>query len=76
MVNLDGDALAAKIPIKPISAEDCAERILDGVARNRAYVIVGFHVWLDWLLYRLSPGLAIRLSQWRARQFRAHRIRS
>lgn len=74
MVNLDGEALRAKIPIRAISAEVCAERVLDGVARNRPFVIVGFHVWLDWWLSRMSPGLAIRVSEWRARQFRAHRL--
>lgn len=70
---LDAEALARSIPIKPISAEACAEKVLAGVARDRPIIIVGKTVWLDWLLFRLSPGLALRAAGLRARHFQAHR---
>lgn len=70
---LDGAALERSIPIKPISAEACAEAILRGVDRGTAIIVVGKTVWLDWLLFRLSPRLALAAAAWRARAFRAHR---
>lgn len=74
-VNVDGAKMAEGIPIKPMSAEDCAERILRGVEKNRGIVVVGAYPWLDWALFRLSPDLAMWAARWRARRFRAHRTK-
>ncbi len=72
-IGVDRDKLAAKIPIRPMSAERCAELMLRGAARNRAIVAISAYVKLDWWIYRLSPALSIWLAEWRARQFRASR---
>jgi NAD(P)-dependent dehydrogenase (short-subunit alcohol dehydrogenase family) len=70
---VDGARLMEKVPIAPFSAEECARIVLRGVARNRAVIVVSRLLVFEWLVYRLSPALAIRLAGWRARQFRAHR---
>lgn len=70
---LDAASLERSIPIKPISAETCARMVLLGVARKKPIIIVGKTVWLDWLLYRLSPSLALAAAGWRAKHFSAHR---
>ncbi len=70
---MDGKALTDKIPIKPMSAEKCAQIILKGTRKNRGIVMVGVYPRIDWWLYRLAPEFAIWVSRWRARQFRAHR---
>jgi short-subunit dehydrogenase len=70
MVNLDAGELKKKIPIKPMSAERCAELALRGVAKNRAIVAISAYVKLDWFLYRLSPGLSAWVARWRARTMR------
>ncbi len=72
-VGLDGDGLRASIPIRPISAAECARRTLAGVARNRGLILVGAEVALEWRLGRLVPGLVERVARWRAGRFRAHR---
>jgi NAD(P)-dependent dehydrogenase (short-subunit alcohol dehydrogenase family) len=66
-VNLDKKKLEEKIPIKPMSAERCAELALEGVLKNRAIIAISAYVKLDWWLYRLSPALAVRVARWRAR---------
>ncbi len=73
-VRVDGPGLTANIPLKPMTADECARIALRGVARNRVIIPVSKYVWLDWLLYRLSPALSIRISRLRARQFEKHRI--
>lgn len=75
-VGLDKDKLTSGIPIKPISAADCAQAILRGVAKDRAIIPVSKLLRLEWLLYRLSPSLGLRLSLIRGRQFAKSRTRS
>jgi short-subunit dehydrogenase len=70
---LDVAGLERSIPIQPISAERCAQLVLRGVARKKAIIIVGKTVWLDWLMYRWSPALALAAAGIRARHFRKHR---
>lgn len=67
---VDRQKLTDAIPIRPMSAEDCARAILRGVDRNQAIIPISLYVKLDWWLYRLSPALSIRLAQWRAAAFR------
>jgi NAD(P)-dependent dehydrogenase (short-subunit alcohol dehydrogenase family) len=70
-VGLDPQALAARIPIQPLSAELCAERLLRGAARGRALIFPNRLTWLEWILYRLSPKLGGAAARWRGRQLRA-----
>ncbi len=53
---LDRQAMLAMTP-KPMSPERCARIVLDGVARNRAIIVVTAFGWLLWALERLSPTL-------------------
>ena len=65
--------LQASIPIRPISAAECARRTLVGVARNRGLIPVGAEVTWEWRLMRFAPRLVDRVARWRADQFRRHR---
>ena len=46
---------------RPISPENCAAAILKGVARNEAVIVVPWSLSWVWPLYRMSPGLFVRL---------------
>lgn len=72
-VKLDREGLTASIPIKPMSAEDCATRVLKAAEKNQAVIPVQFVAWIDWWLWRLSPRLSLFISRYRAAQFRKHR---
>lgn len=72
-VNQDPEQLTAGIPLRPVSAEACARKILRGTAANRAIIVVGVSAWLEWWLFRLSPNLGLWLSKLRARRFRQSR---
>lgn len=73
-VALDPARLRAAIPIAPLSAAECARRILHGAARDRPIIPVGAEVAAEWRLARYLPGLVDHLARWRARQFGAHRV--
>ena len=72
-VKLDGEKLMEKVPIKPLTADQCAKITLAGTRKNKAIIPVSRMVWLDWFLFRLSPGLSLRTARWRSKQFEAHR---
>lgn len=72
--NLDGAALLAKVPAVFISGDECGRRILRGVARNRAIIPITAVAWLEWLVMRYLPMLGWWITDFRARQFRAHRL--
>ncbi|MDD2546641.1 MAG: SDR family NAD(P)-dependent oxidoreductase [Burkholderiaceae bacterium] len=63
-------ARAQRIALAP---EACAERVLAGVARNRAVIPVTDHAWLAWGLVRWAPGLVHALARWVARQLHRER---
>ncbi len=46
---------------RPIAPDRCADAILNGVARNRAVIIVPWTLGWVWPLYRVSPALFVRL---------------
>ncbi|MEZ4433323.1 MAG: SDR family NAD(P)-dependent oxidoreductase [bacterium] len=73
-IALDPARLRAAIPIAPLSAPECARRILHGAARDRPIIPVGAEVAAEWRLARYLPRLVDHLARWRARQFGAHRI--
>ncbi len=70
--NLDGDGLRAAIPFKPMSADECARRILVGVAKNRAIVPVQWIAFAEWWLYRISPALYAKVTAFRTGKFRQY----
>ncbi len=72
-VEVDGEGLLSKVPIKPMSAQRCAEITWRRVQKNRGIIVMSPYSWVDWWLYRLSPDLSIKAAKWRAAQFRRHR---
>lgn len=70
--NLDGEGLRKAVPFKPMSADECARRILAGVAKNRAIIPVQWIAHAEWWLYRISPALYARVAAFRAAKFRQH----
>jgi NAD(P)-dependent dehydrogenase (short-subunit alcohol dehydrogenase family) len=71
--NVDGEGLMGRVPLKPITADDCARIALRGVEADRPIIPVSRMVSVDWGLFRLSPRLSTWVSGWRAKQFAAHR---
>lgn len=57
-----------------MSATDCAQVILRGIARNRAIITVTPAARLAWWFYRLSPDAVVYLFQRMARQLRDLRL--
>lgn len=72
-VGVDGHGLTAKIPVAPLSADACAQRCLRGVMRDQAIITDSLYVRIEWLLYRVSPRLAMWLARIRAKVFRRHK---
>lgn len=55
---LEGTNAERLMPIRPLSAERAAERLLAGVSRRREIVVTPFYGHLAWWLERLSPRMA------------------
>jgi len=73
--NIDAQRLKNNIPIKPVSAEECARQILSGVAKNKAIIIISKILYLEWLLFRFFPNTVIKISKLRAKKFAVNRMR-
>jgi len=56
---------------QPMSAADCARRILAGVASNRAIIPITALTWIGWLAWRWFPGLLLWASEKQLAQIRA-----
>ena len=65
MLRLDRQKMLAHPLTRLASVEHCADVILRGVERNRAFVTVTAAARISWWLYRLFPGfVASRLGHW------------
>ena len=73
-VGVSRERLLGGIPLPPLSAEVCAERLLRGLARDRALILPNRLTRLEWWLGRLSPWLGGVLGRWRGGRIRAARI--
>lgn len=63
MVKMDREKALDAIPMYlSISPEECAMRILRGVERNKALIVITAWAKVMWWLYRISPGLFMRLA--------------
>lgn len=71
MVGVDRDTAEAAVPFRFIGVEAAVGRILGGVARNRALVVVPWEMHLLWWLDRLAPSLLDRVSAAVAKRYRA-----
>jgi NAD(P)-dependent dehydrogenase (short-subunit alcohol dehydrogenase family) len=58
------------IPFKAMPVEAAAREIARGVARNKAIIPITRHAKVLWWLYRLSPGVSIRLGRRVMREIR------
>jgi NAD(P)-dependent dehydrogenase (short-subunit alcohol dehydrogenase family) len=66
---LDVRAMLTAVMGKPYPAASLASDVLDGVAQNRPIIVSPAKARPIWLLYRLSPGLLLRLVTLRSGQF-------
>ncbi len=72
---VDKQALLAPIGRAMMTPEICAKKILRGVEKNRAVILIGLHARLMWWLYRLAPRPFLRSIGWGFRLFRRHQQR-
>jgi NAD(P)-dependent dehydrogenase (short-subunit alcohol dehydrogenase family) len=63
LLDVDREEVMSRFPAKLHSADDCARAIVKGVARNRAIIVVTWPAKVAWFLYRLAPGLMMRLAR-------------
>jgi short-subunit dehydrogenase len=59
--------------VRWMSADDCAQAILRGVAQRRGLIVVTAEARVATMLQRLSPAVAVRASQWVADRLRRSR---
>lgn len=59
----DKEKLIRMLPSWKLSPERCARKILKGVERNKAIILVGADARVYWGLYRVSPGLYLRFNR-------------
>ena len=83
-LRMEGEALGVKVSVvcpgpvhgksryffRMIGADGAAQRILAGVARNRAIIVFPWVARVLWWLYRFSPRLLFPLGRRMVRQFR------
>ena len=58
---VDKQALISPVGGAMMTPEICAKKILRGVEKNRAVILIGLHARLMWWLYRLAPRPFLRL---------------
>jgi short-subunit dehydrogenase len=57
-VNIDRRKILQSLPNRlGMSAAKCSKKILRGVERNKAIIVVTGHAKILWMLYRINPGL-------------------
>jgi len=72
MINLDRRKVLEALPERfGITPEECSRRILRGVARNRAIIVVTGLARVLWVVHRICPGLLSRLMVRELRKSRA-----
>jgi NAD(P)-dependent dehydrogenase (short-subunit alcohol dehydrogenase family) len=75
MVRIDREKILASLTgSMGVSPEECVSRILSGVERNRATIVIGWWAKILWRLQRLSPGLVYWIMRMVTNQMRQSRI--
>ncbi len=69
---VDGERLVASVPVKSISADECARRILRALNGNPRVVPIGGSAVAEYLAFRYVPSLYEIVSDYRAKAFRKH----
>jgi NAD(P)-dependent dehydrogenase (short-subunit alcohol dehydrogenase family) len=67
---LEGADARKMVPFKPLSTETAVERLLEGVAKRKAFIITPFYGRLGWWIERLSPALNYRVHRVTLRETR------
>ncbi len=67
---LEGADGRKMMPVKPLATDRAVEKLLEGVARHKEFVVVPFYGRLGWWLERLSPALSYRLHRLTLRETR------
>ena len=80
----EGDAGALRPPLcliggasgigRVMAPEECAARVLEGVAKNKAIISVTAHAKVFWVLHRYFPGLMRAGSRRMAARLRRERV--
>ncbi len=77
MVRIDREKiLGALMDSMGVSPEKCASKILHGVARNKAMIVIAWWAKTLWILQRISPGLIQYLMTLMIRQLRKRGFRN
>jgi len=63
LLDADRQAVIESLPFKLYPADACARDVLRGVTQNRATIVVTTPAKVLWRLYRIAPGLVMRLAQ-------------
>jgi NAD(P)-dependent dehydrogenase (short-subunit alcohol dehydrogenase family) len=74
MRKADRETVLSKLPFKPIDVSVAAQRILAGVAKNKALIVFPFYGRLLWWLMRIHPGFASFFDKQTLKDFRAARL--
>ena len=77
MVKIDREKILASLTDSMgVSPEECVSKILRGVERNKATIVIGWWAKILWRMQRLSPGLVYWIMRMVADQMRKSRIQS
>jgi len=77
MVKIDREKILASLTgSMGVSPEECVSRILRGVERNKATIVIGWWAKILWRLQRLSPGLVYWIMRMVTKQMRQSRVQS
>jgi len=74
--NLNGEAMLASIPLRPLPVDRCVGQILAGVCKDRPIIVMPRFARFEWWLYRHFPIIAGRILRRRRSLFRKHRLPS
>jgi NAD(P)-dependent dehydrogenase (short-subunit alcohol dehydrogenase family) len=75
MVRIDREKILASLTGgMGVSPEKCVSKILGGVERNKATIVIGWWAKILWRLQRLSPGLVYWIMRMVTNQMRKSRI--
>lgn len=76
IVGIDRDKFMKSLTAIPgVTPEECARRILRGVEKNRATIVVTGFAKTLWILQRMSPGLTMRIMKAFMKPLRDARIK-
>ena len=77
MVRIDREKILASLTgAMGVSPEQCVSKMLRGVERNKATIVIGWWAKILWRLQRLSPGLVYWVMRMVTNQMRKSRVES